>query len=895
MTVKTSPSHRTYSKKPFTSKPKPKHPKWHDQSCYQLLSAINRTTSLLTKNPRDPWLKGKLMSESKSYKKLLKTKQKQFINSLFSELESLHSTDPRGYMNLVKALRNGNHDKTRPPDTDAIDPEDWFDHFSNLLGKAKQSTPTNDNMTEYIKNNIDLVVSELDSPFTIIELRLALQKLKNNKAPSFDKVTNEMIKIGFNTLAQPFLLLFNSILANNIYPTNWKYDLLGPIHKGGPKDDCNNYRGICVSSCIAKLFNTLLRNRLEKKCSTSKLISKFQLSGKKNARTSDHLLVLKHIIDKYIKTNKSKLFVCFFDLRKAFDTVDRTKLFYNLLVQYNIGGKFLHILKNMYTDNKIFIKLNNGLTKPFVTTTGVKQGCVLSPILFNLFINKLPECFSSDCDPVYIENEAINCLMWADDCVVLSKSAQGLQLSINATVNFFKNLGLEVNSKKTQVMIFNPRGHSAKQFSSIKFYIENRELTIADSYVYLGLIFKPSGSVSAAIQELQIKASKAWFSISNTIYQNKKMSTSKALQLVDSLVTPIGLYACEFWTPLFIPNKHFESQESLLKFWEGFIPENLNQRICRMLLSVHKKSSRLAVLGEIARYPLFLKAIIQCLKYEWHLTNSTNSSLVHSSLKEMKSLANQGYSNWLSSVQNIKKLLNIPKLHRHLSPKIVGKCLTKHIHSYFDIFYLRQINKCSFGDDGLDHNKLRFYKTFKGSFTKEPYIEMVKNRNQRAWLSRLQISSHHLGIETGRWAKPSPLPINERLCKYCSDNCVDNETHFLLGCATFSNKTRCFEGKLSAIIPGYNSLNVSDKISTILCPTSAIATKLVNKYVNILFKARKCIDSGDHISGLTFPPTVDHLDNTDLDTSNLSDLSCSDLEDSTLNNTDSSFLSEIDF
>ena len=139
-----------------------------------------------------------------------------------------------------------------------------------------------------------------------------------------------------------------------------------------------------------------------------------------------------------------------------------------------------------------------------------------------------------------------------------------------------------------------------------------------------------------------------------------------------------------------------------------------------MLLSVHKKSSRLAVLGEIARYPLFLKAIIQSLKYEWHLNNINPTSLVSSSLKEMDLLANQGHSNWLSIVRNIKRLFSIPNLPRHLLPKKVGVHLKKIVHSHFESFYLREINKYSVGDDGNDHNKLRTYCQLKGTFILSP-------------------------------------------------------------------------------------------------------------------------------------------------------------------------------
>ena len=147
-------------------------------------------------------------------------------------------------------------------------------------------------MSEYIERNSANISSELDEPFTKKELMSALKVLKNNKASSFDKISNEMLKSGANTLNKPLLLLFNTILLNNIYPSSWKLDILGPLHKSGPKDDRNNFRGICVSSCLGKLFNTLLRNRLEQKCSNEDWMDRCQISGKKGARTSNHLLVL---------------------------------------------------------------------------------------------------------------------------------------------------------------------------------------------------------------------------------------------------------------------------------------------------------------------------------------------------------------------------------------------------------------------------------------------------------------------------------------------------------------------------------------------------------------------------------------------------------------------------
>ena len=180
------------------------------------------------------------------------------------------------------------------------------------------------------------------------------------------------------------------------------------------------------------------------------------------------------------------MFVCFFDVKKAFDFVPRLQMFYNLMTEYKIGGKFLKILKNIYTDNQMFIKVDGGLTKPFITTTGFKQGCVFSPLLFNLFINKLPSVYDEHCDPVSVGSKPVHCLMWADDCVVMSTTETGLQRSIDKTVEHFTKLGLTVNKKKTKCVIFNPSGWGPSRFPKLRFHIDNQLLENVDHYTYLG-------------------------------------------------------------------------------------------------------------------------------------------------------------------------------------------------------------------------------------------------------------------------------------------------------------------------------------------------------------------------------------------------------------------------
>ena len=190
-----------------------------------------------------------------------------------------------------------------------------------------------------------------------------------------------------------------------------------------------------MSSCLGKTYCSLIRNRLDQKCTEK--ISKFQISGKTGVRTADHLLVFRHLLEKYVKKDNNKLFVAFFDLKKAFDMINRSFLFYKLLTEYGVGGQFLKILMNIYEENDIFVKLSQGLTQPIRTVKGVKQGCVLSPLCFNLFINNLPTIFINTpgsvlfCDPAFVGICPTNCLMFADDCAIFSLSETGLQNSMN--------------------------------------------------------------------------------------------------------------------------------------------------------------------------------------------------------------------------------------------------------------------------------------------------------------------------------------------------------------------------------------------------------------------------------------------------------------------------------
>ena len=511
----------------------------------------------------------------------------------------------------------------------------------------------------------------------------------------------------------------------------------------------------------------------------------------------------------------------------------------------------------MYKNNQLFVKLTDGLLKPFRTTIGVKQGCIFSPILFNIFINKITNIFDASCDPLKVNDKDLSCLLWADDLLLVSSSSQGLQNSLNKMESFYNSLGLKINIKKTEIIIFNKRG--LKLDNCFDFRLNGQKVKIVDEYQYLGLKLKPSGSMNLAMQVLHDKASRAWFGISNVIFKNKRMEVDKIFNVFDSLVTPVALYGCEFWLPLVLPKKCFSSCQNLLSFWKDFSCEKNNQKCARITLSVNRKTSRLAVLGELGRYPLLIKALSHCLNYKMSLLrpNSQQSSLLRDVIHEMKTMTSRSSDCWLSRVDKIQKLLNIPDRPNFV--RVQGQNSKKYVQSKFDKFWSDNLNSWGYNrgnPDQTDHNKLRTYRLFKSSFTKEPYIDLVRNRNQRAFLTRLRVGSHLLNIERGRWTRPV-TPVEHRICSYCAPSSsastsprsrpttssIDDEYHFLMNCSRFKDVRDSGFQDISLILPNFANLSTMNQFRTLLCPTKAKAVKIVNNLIKEMFKLREKIDN----------------------------------------------------
>ena len=692
-----------------------------------------------------------------------------------TKLRTLQNSNPKKFWDLFKNLKEYDKQVKSNP----IPTSKWVSHFSGLMNKSlKIDSNFEEELRNYIQINKNKVFSEINFKITESEISKAINKLKNNKASGPDGILNEMIKSGGSFIVPVICKLFNLILTHGTFPNAWRANTLTPLHKKGDKLITDNYRGIAVCSNFCKLFCSVLHNRLSIFARENKLIPGCQIGYREKSRTSDHILTLKNLIDKYLRKQKSSyLYTCFVDFKAAFDSVWRTALIYKIL-KCDIGGNILNVIQNMYKEVIYHIKLPGGLTEGIPSNLGVKQGCVLSPLLFNIFLSDLPDIFDASCDPVTIFDSPYSCLMFADDIILISETSSGLQNSLNKLKLYCEKWHLTVNTNKTKIMIFNKGG---RKLNKTSFYFGKTQIDLVQQYCYLGITFCASGSFKYAVNNLYDKALKAFFSLKQFDIRN---NIKVALKLFQTLVMPIIRYGCEVWSPFYL-NKVNDS--NFIDLCEKFPMETINNKLCKYLLGVHRNSTNLAVKGELGKHPLLIECLYQSLNFWMRTSNVTPDSVVKKSF--LDSLISKPLeTSWVQCIFKIITQFGFNNLWENqyfMSGSHYSKPVRDLMILKYEKDWLSRINRNTPTESGKGKNKLRTYCTIKKSFEMENYVISQQFKNRRVF-SKLRISAHNLHIETGRYDN---TPADLRYCLFCKDsknnNVVEDEQHFVLSCPLY--------------------------------------------------------------------------------------------------------------
>ena len=253
-------------------------------------------------------------------------------------------------------------------------------------------------------------------------------------------------------------------------------------------------------------------------------------------------------MDKYLSENK-KFYFCFVDFRKAYDSICRRALFKKLL-GYGVSTNFVSLLKNMYEKTKLSVRLPRGITDFFPSNIGLKQGCNMSPILFNRFINKINEVFEvCFCHPVTLSNIKLSNLLYADDRILISETRTGLQRFLDNLQAYYQKWNLTVNDKKTKVMVVEKR-QSLSQIHHFSF--KKEPLEICKLHPQFGTIIKNNENFNVNIQELSKSARRAMYTLLGSTNKFASGNLRVLLKLFDRMILPICTYNCEVCRSTFL-------------------------------------------------------------------------------------------------------------------------------------------------------------------------------------------------------------------------------------------------------------------------------------------------------------------------------------------------------
>ena len=674
--------------------------------------------------------------------------------------------------------------------------KEWFDHFNKLYETKK---PLMQDPAPSVPP-----CEALNAPFTSYEMEKAIMKLKNNKAGGLDRITNEMLKCTPRPILTLLLDFINLCLEKSLISTSLCRDLIVPIFKDGHRDDPDDYRGLCLLSAIIKLMMLMFEERIQNKSNSMNLIHKNQIGFRKKCRTSDHLLALKAIVKKYVTIGKSKLYVGFVDFKKAYDSIPHMKLL-NRMRKIGLHGNLLDLIENIYLKTKCAVKVNNKITEFFNYANGVRQGCPLSPLLFNLYVNDIIENIDSNTiKPIKLNKEIVNVLMYADDLILIAESEKDLQSQFLKLSNMCRDKDLEINTKKTKCMVFN-RGNKLCKANIV---INDKTIENVKHFKYLGFtIGAKNCNFSNTLLDLSTKAKKAIFALNNKI-KLSLIPVELSLKIFASQIAPILLYGSEVWGPYL--NTDFNT-------WEKGETEKTHTQFLKRILGCNIQTSNIMTRAEVGRRPMLTDIIIRNSMYIRHVRESPKS-LAFAALEVEKESRNEAGNIF----GLLDKFVDPTDQEQDLNNKYT---LKKMINLNYDEKWKTDMLKSSKADSYITHKNFPQF---------EVYFQEIKNNKHRRALTRLRLSSHQLMIEKGRHLKPF-MERSMRKCKLCTHK-IEDEAHFLIECPLYEKEREQLEYCCIMQAPNFANLNTQQKYIFIMTNENAKLLELLGKFVFNAFK-----------------------------------------------------------
>jgi hypothetical protein len=402
--------------------------------------------------------------------------------------KNMNNTDPRKFWNNVRKISNSNAANlvasVGGATGDCLIANMWKEHFQSLYNSTN-------NEKYYLSFIKEMESSTENSNISVCcdDISTSVKSQKLGKAPGPDNLCMESFMYGGSRLQFFISIFFNLCIKFGHLPSTFCEATIIPLVKSKMADltDVNNYRAIAVSSAMSKIFESLLLQKIN--LYNINKNDDYQFGFKQNHSTTSCSNYFKKTVQ-YYTSRGSHVFACFIDFNKAFDSVNYWLLFKKLLVA-GLPKKLVCLLAFWYSNQQMSVRWQKTESNSFGIGNGVRQGSILSPLLFNFYIQDLISSISNLRIGCNIGGIFMNVLAYADDMVLIAPSWFSLQKLINFTNKESSLINMSFNTKKTVCMVFNPSQKSKVISNSFpELCVSGCEITFVESFKYLGHIIK---------------------------------------------------------------------------------------------------------------------------------------------------------------------------------------------------------------------------------------------------------------------------------------------------------------------------------------------------------------------------------------------------------------------
>ncbi len=435
----------------------------------------------------------------------------------------------------------------------------WEAHYRNLAsdtsGVSKDASAWEEKL--HVLGPDREAVLNLNRDMSWGEVCEIMAEMAAGKAPGEDAIVLEFLRAVVDkklkyenvypeepssSMGKRFFEILQCVWQTEKLPNAWKIGTVVSIPKKGDLTDKDNYRGITLMAVALKVMCTLISKRCSMGLENASFFDKTQAGFRVNEEAVGQAVALAEIQQRKLNGNEEAYFA-FIDMRKAFDMVPHAAML-GKCRKAGIDGKVLNLITEIYNNSSFKVRSGNDLSDEIKLERGVRQGCPMSSVLFDIFINDLLNGTEGLGITVSGLDQSISGLLFADDLVLMADNADNLQSLLDHVSTWALKWGMEFGHNKCKV--YGVGSECQEHAKQSKWILSDKEIDVCDHYIYLGLKFTYNLDIAEMVEARRNLAAKAAYS-ARPFFESKGVPVNVKVMVLKSTIIPILLYGAELW------------------------------------------------------------------------------------------------------------------------------------------------------------------------------------------------------------------------------------------------------------------------------------------------------------------------------------------------------------